>query len=363
MRLRRFARFSFFLAAGFTLAGGLAVHADEDLPALRTLPCATACANSTGAVGIRQPFPVYPREFIDAPGAYVEGYVRLHYKINPDGHVSDIATVAVVGPQKFADRTVEAVKGWVYKPAMLDGKAVATCRTMVMTFSMPDERPGGRQAIVIAYKAAIQDIKDGKWDEASSVLSEAQAQPKLNLYERGMMGNLASLIALRNGDYLEAHRLSELADGFTGKDLPVAVKQSLLETRTKSALLIGDMVDALESEDRLKGLKGFDPSASIAKMVEEARLNADNLPAFGLTGKIPNASDSEGYFFDLYRRNFGFQDVKGSLDRFTLSCKQQAVESKITDTAEWHVPQSWSDCHLFVYGTPGTTFKVLEAKS
>ena len=43
-------------------------------------------------------------------GTYVEGYVRLHYKINTDGHVRDIAIVALAGPQKFADNTEKAVK-------------------------------------------------------------------------------------------------------------------------------------------------------------------------------------------------------------------------------------------------------------
>ena len=136
-----------------------------------------ACANSTNAVGITQPSANLSERVYRCPGAYVEGYVRLHYKINPDGHVSDIATIAVVGPQKFADITVAAVKGWVYRPATLDGKAVPICRTMLMTFKIPTKQPGGRSTIVSAYRAAVQDIKDSKWDGASSICPRPSPSP------------------------------------------------------------------------------------------------------------------------------------------------------------------------------------------
>ena len=62
----------------------------------------------------------------------------------------------------------------------------------------------------------------------------------------------------------------------------------------------------------------------------------------------------------LYRRDFEFKNIVGSLDEFQLSCKQQTVESRITDAAEWHVPKNWSQCYLFVSGAPGSTFDVLQ---
>ena len=63
----------------------------------------------------------------------------------------------------------------------------------------------------------------------------------------------------------------------------------------------------------------------------------------------------------LYRRVFTFKDVKGTLDRFVLNCKQQAIESKIADNAEWRIPPNFSECNIRVHGTPGTTFKVVQA--
>jgi hypothetical protein len=106
----------------------------------------------------------------------------------------------------------------------------------------------------------------------------------------------------------------------------------------------------------------FDPASPIVKLVEDSRARAESATVFGTDAKIPeDGVGGDGVAVGLYRRNFAFTHVTGSLDRFTLSCKQQAVESKITPSAEWHVPKSWSDCHILVRGTPGTTFKLAQA--
>lgn len=364
MQPRKFARVSLYLAIGCTI-GSFGVRADEDLPAIHTLPCATTCANSSRAAGITQPLPSWPRQFLESADTYVEGYVRLHYKINTDGQVSDISVVSVVGPKEFESRTVDAVKDWIYKPATLNGKPVATCHTLVVTFKMPTNKwgmqPGARPAIVSAYKAAIEDIKNNKLDEALADLRDASSKPRLNLYERGMLANATSAIALQKGDYLEAHRTSAVALEFTSSDLPAMVNQTLLETRLKSALFLGDLVDALDAEDRLKTMKSFNPSSPILEVVDQVRSKADSMPLFSVSAKIPEVSEGESTFVGLYRRNFAFLDIKGSLSDFTLNCRQQAVESKISESAEWHVPKSWSDCRVLVRGAPGTTFKLVQA--
>jgi hypothetical protein len=352
MRLRNFSRFSFCLAVGLTAARSNPAHADEDLPAIHTLPCASVCANSSRAVGVTQPKPPWPRQFLESKEAYVEGYVRVHYKINTDGHVSDVALVSVVGPKEFADRTISTVN-WVYKPATLDGQPVTTCHTLLVTFKMKG-RPGARDEIVEAYKKAGASAKAGEWDQAEVLLTESLAKPKLNLYERGMLSNLASVIAMKKADYLEAHRLSSEALVFSRSDLPMAVGKSLLETRIKSALMLNDIVDALDAAD---WLKRFDPSNPAVKISEEARTKAEGTPVLYTSAKIPEVQSA---FFGLYRRNFAFQDVQGALSGFTLNCKQQAIESQISETAEWHVPKSWSDCRVLVHGTPGTTFKLVQ---
>lgn len=343
-------------------AASLGAHAEEELPTIHTLPCHGVCANSTDAVGISQPKPAWPSQFLDE-AAYVEGYVRLHYKIKTDGHVSDISVISVVGPKLFAERTVNAVKDWIYKPATLEGKVVEKCHTLLLIFNIGQwAQRGARPAIAQAYEKAIRSAKDEKWDEAQAILTEALSRPKLNLYERGMLANISSLLALGKADYWEAHRLSTEALNFSGKDLPRLVRRTLLQTRIKAASMLGDIVDALDAADEFKS-EGFDAADLIVKYVGDVREKADAMPVFAMSVKIPETEQGESAYLSLYRRTFAFQDIKGSLSGFTLSCKQQAIASKITETAEWRVPKSWSECSILVRGAPGTTFKIVQANS
>ncbi len=333
---------------------------DENLPTVHTVTCATVCANSTGPVPDFHPLPSFPQDDLGWYGVYVEGYVLLHYTIEPDGHVDNIAQLELVGPKNFADSTQETVKSWTYKPATLNGKAVATCRTLMTTFRVRTASVGGRPELVRAYRDAVTQLKDSKPDDAMATLNEAAAMPKLNFYERGMVANLTSLIALQKGDYLTAQNQAKLATDHGLDELPRPAAENLLQTRIKASLAPGDMVDALVSVDRLKAGGGLDQDSPIMKMVNDAKTKADGMPVFGTTAKIPE-SEAEGIYLGLYRRNFAFTNITGTLDGFVLSCKQQAVESKITATAEWHVPKDWSDCHILVRGTPGTTFKLAQA--
>jgi hypothetical protein len=127
-------------------------------------------------------------------------------------------------------------------------------------------------------------------------------------------------------------------------------------------LALGDLADALYALKEIKKLKEFDPNDAIVALVEQARMKADAAPVIPLSGAIPDPKNGDGFYFTLYRRDFEFRNIVGSLDSFSMDCRQQSVESKITNTAAWHVPKNWDDCSVFVRGAPGTTFEVYETK-
>jgi hypothetical protein len=56
-----------------------------------------------------------------------------------------------------------------------------------------------------------------------------------------MLANLASLIALQKGDYLEARRLARLATDHGLDELKPIVARNLWETRIKASLALGDL--------------------------------------------------------------------------------------------------------------------------
>lgn len=350
--------------SGLVLAATVTLTAradDEVPPVIQSLPCVKVCANSTGPVPLRHPGPPFPKDNLWY-GTYVEGYVTLHLSITSEGRVSDIIVLELVGPQNFLDTTLETVKDWTYKPATVEGKPVAAGQTVTIDFRVPKSVPYGRTEIVRLYDQALQQIKDSRLDDAMATLGQGQAMERLNFYERGMLANLASMILMSKGDYLEAYRLAKMATVHGARTVKPAIVQNLFETRIKASLMLGDIIDAQKSLAFLKTKRGFDPEAPIAKLVEEARANADSKPAFGTMARIPEGGDKgAAAYIGLYRRHFGFTNISGSLDRFILNCKQQSIESKITTTAEWHVPKNWSDCYVLVRGAPGTTFQLAQA--
>ena len=192
-------------------------------------------------------------------------------------------------------------------------------------------------------------------------MAQAQATPQLNFYERGMLANLASSIALKKNDYFEARRLSQLATDHALNQLPLTAAQSLLETRIAASLALGDLVDAMESLDTLKKgtirslLAGRENGGGCADKI-------NGMPMFGMTRKIPDIGETgQNVYFGLYHRNFAFGNISGSLDKIHPELQATGHRIKIVEKAEWHVPKNWSECRFLVHGAPGTTFKVGQA--
>jgi hypothetical protein len=362
MRGNILARLALCLSA-FMLVTYLGARAQdgEPLPEVHVLPCTEKCASITRPVGINEPKPVYLEEDTGSPyGAYAEGYVQLQYTIGTDGHVSNIAVIHLMGSKKFADYTADAVKDWVYKPAMSDGQPVAVSHTLFSVFRIPNEPVGAQPKTVNLYREAQALAKDGKLDDSNARLNSAQALPRLNFYEHAMITNLMASIAMRQKDYRRARRLVDQITFYSGAGIPPSVIQELWNTRIISDVLLSNLGDAIGSLDHIRAMKWFDPANPVVKAVNDARLQADTMTAFQAEGEIPPPEDSDGFSFPLYRRAFSFRDISGSLDKFTMSCAERVIESPITDKAEWHVPKNWSNCQLLVRGTPGTTFQIVQ---
>ncbi len=348
------------LIAAILLMGVGAAKAEEPLPTIHNIPCQTVCANSTGLVPITETrrIPSYPMSMSDQR---VEGFVIYNVLVTEKGDIGEITPVTVVGPKDMVRAIARVVMDWKWKPATLEGKPVKIDTNISFLFRLPNEPVGARPPTARLYRRAAMFINEKKYAEALAALHEAQDQEKLNLYERGMLSNMAAQISLQQGDYFEAHRASEFALAHSASVLPSSVVRDLWRSRILASFALGDIVDGLDSFDKLKAMKGAAPDPAIAKYVEDMRAKADGLPVFGTSAKIPQPDDADSRVLGLYRRIFTFKDVKGALDRFVLNCKQQAIESKITDSAEWRIPANFSECSVRVHGAPGTTFKLIQA--
>lgn len=59
----------------------------------------------------------------------------------------------------------------------------------------------------------------------------------------------------------------------------------------------------------------------------------------------------------------GIEDISGSLDRIELRCDWHRVRAKPEKRRAWRIPAEWGDCSIYVFGEPGSTFRLLEFAS
>lgn len=77
--------------------------------------------------------PVYP---LTAKQLHVEGDVELRVVVGVDGTVRSVGLVS--GPPSLVMAAIDAARQFLYKPALLNGKAIETVQTIEMSFKLKD---------------------------------------------------------------------------------------------------------------------------------------------------------------------------------------------------------------------------------
>lgn len=70
----------------------------------------------------------------------VKGYVQLSFVVRPDGSVGNIRVVGAAPRGYYEDEARRIVRERNYEPAEQDGQAVATRRTDIIQFDVPENR-------------------------------------------------------------------------------------------------------------------------------------------------------------------------------------------------------------------------------
>lgn len=343
----------------FLLSATIARAQDEALPQIEVLSCASACANSTPAKAILHPPPVWPREELQKPGIYIEGLVYGRFTVGVDGKPSDVHVLQLIGSPEFSKRAVEAVQSWTYEPATLNGKPVEQAKGFMFTFAIGNSKPGARTSIADFYRHATALVQDGKLDEAKLLLKRAMDQQDLNFYERSMLSYVLALTEAGEHNYIEAQQTLVAAGQFYRNSVSPAMRASMDELLIRSAIATNNLGLALQTWYGLRTVKDVDLSAT-AQLIKDTYAKAMTMPRILTKGLIGDAGE---FYTPLSSRNFSFEIISGSLEKFTLICKQQTVTSRITETAKWTVPQDFSECALFVRGVPGATFYLVQTQS
>lgn len=85
----------------------------------------------------------YPQEAWDKN---IEGSIAVDYVVRGDGTVVDVQVAESTPPGVFDSVVLNAVRTWLYRPAMKDGVPVATRKRFEVDFKKPEETAEGGEA-------------------------------------------------------------------------------------------------------------------------------------------------------------------------------------------------------------------------
>jgi TonB family protein len=309
---------------------------------------------------------VYPKE---EDRNWSEGWVGLVVTIKADGSISEVAVEEALGAEALIKRAMKEVKGWRYEPATLNGKPVETYGTYLLyVYAFPGkDRVTVHSSVVKKFRNAQDLMQERKFAEAVTVLEKAFDRPATH-YEQAMVSSLMAEAYLQLKNRRQALIKVRHATFEDGKYINDEMIRPALRMRVVLAAQEGDFLDSLCTYSRLKliGLTGeketdTSPADQVEKVVKIVTDALNNPTPLTMPAEIfPDPSGVASWNRSVLRRKFAFEAITGTVDRFRLVCMTVQMEEKIDPAMEWSIPPEAGYCRIFVYGTPGSTFKFVE---
>jgi hypothetical protein len=115
--------------------------------------------------------------------------------------------------------------------------------------------------------------------------------------------------------------------------------------------------EALELRDAMSALGGLLPGDDETF----ARLQAtiDSGTPITVHGMVP-AEGTASWTYDLAHAAFAIAHVSGTVTEYRVYCANTSQESPSGGPLQAKLPPGWSNCRLILFGTPGTTFDVID---
>ena len=287
-----------------------------------------------------------------------EAWVVVSYVVEPDGSVAYPLVESSSGGKRFEKSALRAVKSWQYQPAMSNGEAIQQCKTRVRLDFTLAGKPGARKKFIIKYKGILKHIDKKELTEADKLLTKLRASKNWNLYEDAWYWLAKSdYYAAKSDDINELESLLHII-GNRDDYLP---KQTYALVLSKIFILdvkLNRYAYALETFERIKNL---DPeSEQVTKFqtyVDKIKTLAKSQQLIAVAGTL----DKQDFWqHKLLRSSFGFNGIKGQLNKMDIRCQNKLSTYQISEQKTWDIPASWGHCTVYVYGKKDSKFKLVE---
>ena len=292
-----------------------------------------------------------------------EGWVEASFCIDAQGNSHDPVIERSSGLAVFEEAVLKVLPDWKYEPPTLNGEPIEICDVPVrLTFSVAGRPLGARPQFAKQWRAASRLIDAG---DAAGAQVRIEALTPENNYESARMHFARARIAEKRGDARAEFEEMQSALRFSNA-IERSLKRDAKRRSFHLAIKLGLWADALALYEELKKDRAEVSDAERAAGEElVALVNGDRALATDaeLTCRCDAALQSALWETRLLRREFGFRDARGRIERFQVRCQRRRFGAPFEADKSWTVPASWGECRLYVFGDEGAKVQLIEYAS
>lgn len=288
-----------------------------------------------------------------------EGWVQLSYIVDKEGNVKDPIVEASIGGPAFDKTAKEALNSLKYTPATFKGTKVEQAVSgEVVEFLLDQTFEGVDTGYSTAYAEIIvlyQSNDTAGGDDALEKLSKSQ---DLTIQELSMMELLRSYSAGQRNLPLQQLQHLRNATVRDGMYLPKEMLVTALQTRFALASKYSLFQEAFASYTFLEQI---DPLNEKLTTLAMAVVPMQKAIEAGQIIIVEGTIGEHGHWnYIPMRRIFAFHSAEEGVTEIEPRCDNKNQRFTVNTQNEWKIPDSWGECSIVVYGTPGAKFELME---
>lgn len=319
-------------------------------------PVAEHIATVVEAQPLKRVDPQYP---VSSARKSQEGWVKVSFVINKDGEVEDPVVQDSSGLKAFEKATLRAIKRWQYNPATQDGEVIQQCRNMVQIDFRLSGSKGVTRKFMRRYKDVAEAINNKDLALAEALIAEMKDDQLWNHTESAYFWLADSHYAKAIDDPDRELKSVRRARAIDNDAIRESTAHYLLEREFVLSIAKSEYNEAMKAYSRLETLLDDEPEklAQLAPYAEKVKALVQ-----GTEPMVRKASiNKEGRLFHQLSRNaFALDIAEGDLDEVQIRCDNKLSRYTAVSKSEWHIPSSWGQCSVYVSGSPGAQFEVVE---